>query len=98
MPVAGRRAIPLSDVRVGVPLLGAVNGVNSTFTTPEPFLRLSLYGETISVLYNGQRLYEGALADYTLAESGGVGSGFDTVLLSFAPRIGDLLVADYVVA
>lgn len=78
-------------------LLGPKNSINTTFTLPSgekfthnlPFL-------TIHVYYNGVRL--ALLDDYTIQESGGVGSGYDTVILEFAPRSLDHLFADYIIS
>lgn len=77
----------------GVGLVGAINGANTTFTTPQPFLNTGQ--DTAAVFYNGQRLHEGVGDDYTLAESGGPGTGWDTVNLLFTPKPGDRLTADY---
>lgn len=98
MPLARHRSVHLSSIRQGVALLGTIDGLNQTFTTPEIFARRSPPGLTISVFYNGQRLVEGATNDYQLAESGGPSTGFDTVSFLFAPRVGDSLTADYLVA
>jgi hypothetical protein len=76
----------------GVGLLGVKNGVNLVFTTPHKFVNV-LGGETIRVLYNGQRLLE--IDDYSLSESGGPSTGYDTVTLLVAPRSSDKLTADY---
>jgi hypothetical protein len=87
--------IAVSRFRTEQALIGPMNGANTTFTTPSgdkfvhnlPFL-------TIAVFYNGVRLV--LLDDYMLAESGGPGTGFDTVLLVLAPVAPDHLIADYV--
>jgi hypothetical protein len=84
------------SMRVGVPLLGAVDGTNVTFTTPQKFLVRA--GCTIAVYLNGVRLSPGVTGDYVIAESGGLSSGHDTVILAIAPRPTptlDQLVADY---
>jgi hypothetical protein len=75
-----------------VALLGVKNGVNLVFTTPDDFVHV-VSGETIRVFYNGQRLLESE--DYVISESGGMGSGYDTVTMFVAPRIDDKLTADY---
>lgn len=82
--------------RTGQALTGVKNGANFTFKTPGtdkfahnlPFL-------SIHVFLNGIRL--SLLDDYTIAESGGVGSGYDTVILEVAPRAMDKVFADYVI-
>jgi hypothetical protein len=66
------------------------------FTTPEEFRQDSFM--SIRVFFNGQRFRPGAGNDYTVSESGGPGTGFDTVtLLGVAPRTADILTADYAV-
>jgi hypothetical protein len=83
----------LAGARVyGVGLLGVKNAVNLVFTTPDDFVNVT-GGETIRVLYNGQRLLE--IDDYTLSESGGPSTGYDTVTMLVAPRSSDKLTADY---
>lgn len=91
--------IDLSDVREDEQLVGATNGINQVYVLP--------YGEKalvadpgikIKVYYNGQRLHEGGANDYTTSESGGAGTGFDTVtLIHVAPKPGDIVTADYIV-
>lgn len=54
-------------------------------------------GASIALYFNGQRLESGAGNDFTVSESGGVGTGFDTVTLLFLPNIGSKFVADYFV-
>lgn len=85
------------DPRVERPsaaLVGAINGANTVFTTPEKLVKSSL-----RVLMNGVQLEEGAGNDYTVTESGGPGTGFDTItFLGFAPRVGDKLFASYLPA
>lgn len=79
--------------RVSQVLAGVVDGANLTFTTPDKFTH-NLPFFTIAVYYNGVRLT--LLDDYTLAESGGPGTGYDTVILEFAPLPKDRIFADYV--
>ena len=79
-------------------LVGATNGVNITFILPDGDQAAHFEpGAKIKVYYNGQRLHEGGLNDLIVSESGGVGTGFDTVFLSFSPLSGDLISADYIV-
>ena len=81
--------------RTGWDLTGTKNGTNLVFMCPGgdkfthnlPFL-------TIQVFFNGQRLR--LIDDYVISESGGVGSGYDTVILEVAPRPSDKVWADYV--
>jgi hypothetical protein len=83
--------------RVGQHLIGAKDGVNVTYTTPggELFVHnLPFIG--IAVYYNGSRLT--LLEDYVVVESGGAGTGYDTVFLLVPPPVSnDRLFADYIV-
>jgi hypothetical protein len=85
--------------------LGGVGGVvryyqqtlNATvdprvFTTSINFKHESVNSEVLS--YNGQRLYEGVGNDYVVSESGGVGTGYDTITLEFTPRSGSFFLID----
>ena len=85
----------LDKFRHGIELLGAKNGVNTTYTTPEIYR-----SGTLHLYWNGQRLLEGTGNDYTASESGGVGTGFDTVVFEPGcgpPRLGDVIQADYLI-
>lgn len=82
-----------------VNLLGTKNSSNRTFTTSHKFLN-GLFTDGsyfhIHVKHNGKDLYENI--DYTISESGGPGTGYDTIyLMSFAPKKKDLLKATYAV-
>lgn len=86
-----------------IPLIGAVDGSNRTFTVPFPdkFLNGLYFGGNefqIYVTHNGNLLKpEG---NYTISESGGPGTGYDTVnLISFTPLPGrSILAASYVIS
>lgn len=80
-------------MRIGVALLGVVDGANDSFSTSTPFVHTAQ--RTIALYLNGVRLSESA-GDYVSSESGGPGTGYDTVTLVEAPRVGDVLRADYV--
>jgi hypothetical protein len=71
-------------------LLGTIDGVNLSFTTPQKFV-----GGTLRQHFNGVRVYEPD--DYAASESGGAGTGYDTVtfVAGLIPKIGDRLLADY---
>lgn len=96
LQVAQQLFLAADRFRVGQSLVGAKDGSNPYFHTPGfekfthnlPFLDISVY-------YNGARLT--LLDDYYVIESGGSGTGFDTIQLIVAPRIDDHLTADYVV-
>lgn len=78
-------------------LVGATNGVNITFILPNGDKAINQEpGAKVKVFYNGQRLHEGGVNDFTVTESGGAGTGFDTVFLTFSPLAGDLVSADYI--
>lgn len=83
-----------------VVLVGALDGVNRTFTVPSPdkFIEGTFGGNKfkISVRHNGRELVKGV--DYVVSESAGVGTGYDTVtIIAFAPQSGSILVSSYVV-
>lgn len=92
-------ALPQSPLllprRVGVVLLGAVDNVNTVFTTPTAFVVDPPF-DVPAVYLNGVRLLA---TDYALSESGGPGTGFDTVTTSDPLRATlkavDVLTADY---
>jgi hypothetical protein len=96
LQVAQQLFIAANRYRVGQNLVGPKNGVNITYTTPGlekfahnlPFLDISIY-------FNGSRL--ALLDDYMVAESGGIGTGYDTIILLVPPpRSNDHLLADYI--
>ena len=62
-------------------LLGLINGANTSFTTAADFINGSE-----SVYFNGVRQTEGVGCDYVRSESGGVGTGYDTITFAVAPR------------
>lgn len=81
-----------------VQLVGAVDNVNTIFTIPSGvFIQNADY--KITVYINGiKQLY---LDDYTIAESGGPGTGYNTVILTTAPTTtpapADVITANYYV-
>jgi hypothetical protein len=77
--------------RYGVGLSGPIDGVNQTYTAPDKF-----NASAHAVYYNGQRLYP--TVDYSIVESGGPGSGYDTINVMVVPREGDYLIVDYTLA
>lgn len=80
-------------------LIGLRNGSNRTFFTPEKFLNGTFVtGDQfhIHVKHNGKDLYESI--DYTISESSGPGTGYDTInLISFTPNAHSLLKVNYAV-
>lgn len=91
MPLVRPRSVPIADLRVGVSLAGAIDGVNATFTAPDLF-RQDPPGDSIAVYLNGIRQELGG--DYTVAGSGPVGTGEEVTFLE-PPRPGDKIAADY---
>lgn len=97
MPIL-TRAVPASGTGGGAggtrlynqPLIGPINGVNVVFTTASDFVAGSE-----AVYFNGVRQLPGAGNDYTRSESGGPGTGYDTVTFAVAPRSGDNLMIDF---
>lgn len=84
--------------REKIPLIGMRNGTNRTFYTPDKFINGSYFGNSfqITVLHNGGNKYENI--DYTIGESGGPGTGYDTInLISFTPNSHSLLFATYAI-
>jgi hypothetical protein len=80
-----------------VTLIGVKDGVNRIFSTPDKFINGLLGNNDFHILikHNGRDLVENI--DYFIAESGGTGSGFDTIILNFSPKPRSILVADYVI-
>ena len=82
----------------GVSLIGALDGNNRIFTTPNKFIQ-GTFGANkfaICIKHNGRDLVE--TIDYIVSESSGVGTGFDTIIfISFTPKNTSVLRADYVI-
>lgn len=95
LQLAQQLFVAVGRYRTGVGLVGPKDGVNATFTTPglEKYTHNLPY-LSIAVFYNGQRLL--LLDDYIVVESGGSGTGYDTIIMGVAPRVGDKVSADYV--
>jgi hypothetical protein len=90
-PVAGGGGGALAFLRWDIELLGAKNGANPVFTTPDKF-----DPDYFVVYWNGRRLFVGD--DYLVSESGGPGTGYDTITLLWTkllPRAADRVTADY---
>jgi hypothetical protein len=86
----------LDLVRIGIALIGVKDGTNPTFTTPTKFYQTA--NLKVAVFWNGRRLRVGV--DFNALESGGAGTGYDTVQLLWSvaellPRTGDELAVDY---
>jgi hypothetical protein len=87
--------IAVGRYRTGQGLVGVKDGVNKTFRTPglEKYVH-NLPFLTIHVYLNGVRL--ALLDDYMVIESGGPGTGYNTIILELSPRSNDHLLADYI--
>lgn len=84
--------------RQNIDLIGLQNGINRTFFTPEFFLDGSHYGNifSISVFHNGRRMAKNI--EYTISESGGPGTGFNTInFISFPPISSSTIRATYAI-
>ena len=82
--------------KINIRMLGIKNGSNRTFTTPDVFINEDVGGDllTISIFHDGNRLVEDD--EYVLAESGGAGTGFNTVIITaFKPKAESTLIANY---
>jgi hypothetical protein len=82
-----------------IQLIGIVNDVNTIFTVPfAPFIQNSTY--KIIVYKNGVK--QVMADDFFIAESGGVGSGYDTVIFvvppTTVPAPDDIMTADYYIS
>jgi hypothetical protein len=95
LQAADQRYVAALRFRTGQNLLGDKDGSNVVFTVPTgdnfthnlPFFSIQVY-------FNGVR--QKLLDDYIVSESGGLGTGFDTVTLCVAPRANDTLLVDYI--
>ena len=89
---------PGSGRIIGEDLSAQVDGLTNVFTTTNKFIH-QVGGDTISVYLNGVRQRFGVTNDYVVSESGGSGTGFDTLTLALVPRDGvskpDVLLVDY---
>jgi len=84
--------------REKIQLIGLKDGTNRMFFTPDKFLNGSYASNSfvITVEHNGKQLYENI--DFTIGESGGPGSGYDTInLISFTPNRHSLLYSTYAI-
>lgn len=86
---------PADEARIREALNGVIDGANKVFTTNQDIDR-TVTGKEEWVYYNGQLLREGASNDYVASESGGVGTGYDTITMAIAPRVGDVLEIIYI--
>jgi len=80
-------------------LIGPTDGVNRTFFTPDVFINGPEPVDNsfkLQLDHNGRHLIEGI--DYVVGESGGPGTGFDTVnLISLTPTSTSKLTCNYTI-
>lgn len=96
-PRALKLFVPASDFRENIALLGTLDGVNTVFTIPGGEKAVHLPpGLQIKLYRNGVRQKLGVACDYTVSESGGLGTGFDTVTVDPAPKSYEILLVDFV--
>lgn len=89
---AGIFGITENKFKFNINLAGIKDGSNLVYTTPHKFTENSF-----RYYRNGVRQRSGISNDYTISESGGVGSGFDTItLVAFPPLPWEELMADYI--
>jgi hypothetical protein len=86
--------------RDNVVLIGPKNNANKVFRVPTPdkFINGTYDDNEFRIIidHNGRRLIQNI--DYIISESGGPGSGFDTVeFISFVPNKCSKIIADYVI-
>lgn len=81
------------EPRTNVVPIGSINGSNTVFSTPDDFIHDGTTNE--SVYLRGKRLLEGVGNDYVASESGGAGTGYDTLTFAVAPKAGDNILVDY---
>jgi hypothetical protein len=84
----------IGDSRYREPLIGIKNHSNTVFTTSQKFTRVT--GKEEWLYFNGVLQEFGAANDYTASESGGVGTGYDTITFSVGPRAKDKLEIIYI--
>lgn len=85
------------DFKQGIELIGIKDDNNRIFTTPETFINGIFGNNTFKILirHNGRVLVDSI--DYIVAEGGGTGTGFNTVIFTNTiPSADSELIADYV--
>jgi len=97
LQVAQQIFLATDRFRTGQNLVGLKDGVNVTYFVPGPEkYSHNLPFLDISVYFNGSRL--ALLDDYLVVESGGFGTGFDSIVLLVPPPLpDDHLLADYLI-
>jgi hypothetical protein len=87
--------IKLEDIQ----LVGPVDSVNNIFYIPSGFF---IYNDNYKILVYRNGVRQAFLDDYMIAESGGPGTGFNTVIFTnpplSTPTPPDIITADYYIA
>ena len=91
----GGGGLALTRIKSNQVLVGALDGINKDFTTPHKFVLDIAAGVEPIFKRNGQTIYLGKEIE-RLYESGGVGTGYDAAEFKKAPKIEDVLTADYI--
>jgi hypothetical protein len=92
MPMGGSYSALVNEPKTNQGFNEAPDHIRVSFTTSEFFVVDGVLDPC--VYWNGQRLYQ----DVTFSESGGPGTGYDTVTFSEAPKSTTELLVDYYVA
>ena len=97
IPRALKLFVLAGDFRENIAPVGVLDGVNDTFTLPGGEKAVHLVsGLQIKLYRNGFRQKLGVGCDYTVSESGGVGTGFDTITVDPPPLSYEILLTDFV--
>lgn len=86
---------PGDEARIREDLTSLINGITNVFSVSQYIDRTTI-GKYEWLYYNGQLLREGISNDYLVTESGGMGTGYDTVVTEIVPLVGDTLEIIYI--
>lgn len=97
LQISGAGSLPV-NFKENISLVGARDGINRIYKVPnsDKFINGIFQNSelSISVYHNGKLLEQNI--DYIVAESGGVGSGFDTVIFTnYSPPNRSRILANY---
>jgi len=76
-------------------LSSQVDGVVTTFNMTGNAFQSVAFQILVEVRLNGVGMRQGATNDYTITESGGLGTGFDTVEFNYTPTSDDILIVRF---
>ena len=81
----------------GVNLIGIKDGINKVFTTPDYFLSGNVENNVFKITIRHNGIVQEQGIDFVVSESGGLGSGFDTItFVTFSPASDSTLLANYI--